>query len=154
MIYLNYETLLDEADLNGIKIKERPLKGNDGRMKGTQILIRQNMPEYQKACVLAEELGHYYTTTGDILDQTDVSNRKQEQIARLWAYERMITLDKLIGAKKAGCHNRYEIANFLDITEDFLQDAIERYHAKYGIGIQKEHYIILFEPFNIYTLVD
>lgn len=30
----------------------------------------------EKTCVLAEELGHYYTTTGDILDQSDTMNRK------------------------------------------------------------------------------
>lgn len=151
---MNYETLLDEADLNGITIKERPLKGNNGRIRGAQILIRQNMPDNQKACVLAEELGHYYTTTGDILNQSEDFNRKQERTARLWAYNRMVTLDKLIGAKEAGCQNRYEIAQYLDVTEAFLQDAINCYQAKYGIGLQKDHYLILFEPFNIYKLVD
>ena len=34
--------------------------------------------ETEKACVLAEELGHHYTTVGDIIDQKESENRKQE----------------------------------------------------------------------------
>lgn len=151
---MNYEVLLEEADSNGLTIKERPLLANDGRIRGTQILIRQNMPDCQKACVLAEELGHYHTTTGDILDQSSVSNKKQERTARLWAYNKMITLDKLVAAKEAGCRNGFEIAEHLDVTEEFLLEAIQCYHAKYGKGLQKDNYLILFEPFNIYRLVD
>lgn len=37
----------------------------------------------EKACVLAEELGHYHTSSGNILDQGDVFNRKQELRARM-----------------------------------------------------------------------
>lgn len=151
---MNYDSLLEEADSNGIQIKERPLMANDGRIKGAQILIRQNMPLCQKACVLAEELGHYYTTTGDILDQTLVSNQKQERKARLWAYHKMITLDKLVSAKKAGCRNCFEVAEYLSVTEEFLLEALNCYQAKYGKGFQKENYLILFDPFNVYQLVD
>ncbi|WP_077611996.1 ImmA/IrrE family metallo-endopeptidase [Clostridium sp. Marseille-P2415] len=151
---MDYEALLEEADSNGISIKERPLIANDGRIRGTQILIRQNMPDCQKACVLAEELGHYHTTAGNILDQSDVSNQKQERTARLWAYNKMITLEKLVAAKEAGCRNGYEIAEHLNVTEEFLSDAIHCYQAKYGKGLQKDDYLILFEPFNIYKLVD
>ncbi|WP_334291565.1 ImmA/IrrE family metallo-endopeptidase [Lacrimispora indolis] len=153
MIYLNYESLLEEADSHGIIIKERPLIANDGRIRGTQILIRQDMTDCQKACVLAEELGHYHTTTGDILDQSDVSNQKQERTARLWAYNKMITLERLVAAKEAGCRNGYEIAEHLNVTEEFLQEALQCYQAKYGKGLQKDNYLILFEPFNIYKLV-
>lgn len=151
---MNYEALLKEAESIGITIKEKPLLANDGRIRGTNILIRQNMPDCQKACVLAEELGHYHTTVGDILDQSDVCNQKQERTARLWAYNKMITVDKLVAAKEAGCRNGYEIAEYLDVTEDFLQEAISCYQAKYGKGFQKDDYLILFEPFNIYKLLD
>ena len=153
-MYLNYEALLEEAESIGITIKEKPLSANDGRMRGSNILIRQNMPNCQKACVLAEELGHYHTTTGDILDQSEVSNQKQERTARLWAYNKMITLEKLVAAKEAGCNNRYEIAGYLEVTEDFLQEALSCYQAKYGKGFQKKEFLILFEPFNIYKLLD
>ncbi len=35
---------------------------------------------------------------------------------------------------------------FLDVTEEFLQDALDTYHSKYGIYAEIEEYIILFEP--------
>lgn len=147
---MDYETLLDEAGSQGINIKERPLAANDGRIRGKEILIRQNMSNCQKACVLAEELGHYHTTTGNILNQNNSSNQKQERTARLWAYRKMITLEKLVSAKNAGCRNGYEIAEFLDVTEEFLNNAILCYQAIYGKGLQKDDYLILFDPFNIY----
>ena len=50
------------------------------------------MDSVTTADTLAEELGHHYTTVGDILDQTNVSNRKQERLARVWAYNRRIGL--------------------------------------------------------------
>ena len=151
---MNYDILLEEAESDGILIKEKPLVANDGRIRGDQILIRQNMSGCQKACVLAEELGHYYTTAGDILDQSNVLNRKQERTARLWAYNKMITLEKLVAAKEAGCRNSYEIAEHLDVTEEFLLEALECYHTKYGKGLQKDCYLIFFEPFNIYKMIE
>ena len=40
------------------------------------ILLNKNLPvQAEKRCVLAEELGHYYTTFGNITDQTDVRIR-------------------------------------------------------------------------------
>lgn len=151
---MNYDILLDEADSDGIMIKEKPLAANDGRIRGDHILIRQDMSGCQKACVLAEELGHYYTTAGDILDQSDVSNKKQERTARLWAYNKMITLEKLVAAKEAGCRNGFEIAEHLEVTEEFLLEALECYRTKYGKGLQKDNYLILFEPFNIYKMLE
>lgn len=32
------------------------------------------------------------------------------------------------------------------MTEDFLQDALECYKEKYGIMVQQDGYIIMFEP--------
>ena len=134
---MNYDILLEEAGSNGIMIKEKPLVANDGRIRGDQILIRQDMSGCQKACVLAEELGHFYTTAGDILDQSEISNRKQERTA-----------------KEAGCRNSYEIAEHLEVTEEFLLEALECYRAKYEKGLQKDNYLILFEPFNIYKMAE
>lgn len=106
----------------------------------------------ERACILAEELGHHHTSSGIILNMESAVNQKQENSARLWAYNKMVTIEKLISAKEAGCCNRYEIAEHLCVTESFLQDAIDCYHSKYGLGFQKGEYIIFFEPFNIYRM--
>ena len=99
---MNYEDLLMEAEAEGLIVKEKPLKVSDGRIKGKRIAIRQDIPTYrQKSCVLAEELGHHHTTVGRIIEQDSVMDRKQERMARLWAYNKRIGLWHHSGLPKA-----------------------------------------------------
>lgn len=107
----------------------------------------------ERACVLAEELGHHLTACGSILDQKDTSNRKQELRGRIWAYNRLIGLTGIIKAYKSGCRNRYEMAQTLEVTEDMLQDAIDYYHEKYGLCAQVDNYTIYFEPLGVMELI-
>ena len=144
---MDYEALLAEVENEGLTAKEKPLKYNNGRIKGKRIAIRENMPETQKKCVLAEELGHYYTTAGDILDQSKIENRKQEFRARAWAYDKLIGLTGIINAYKHGCQNLYEMAEYLDVTEEFLRKALQRYKNRYGEYTQIDQYVIFFEPY-------
>lgn len=143
----NYELLADEAYSMGLTVKEKPLHGSDGLIKGRRIAIRQDIPTLtQKADVLAEELGHHYTTVGNILDQANIDARKQERKARLWAYDKRIGLSGFIQGFRQHCHSRYELAECLGVTEEFLQEAIECYREKYGCMVELGGYIILFEP--------
>ena len=107
----------------------------------------------ERTCVLAEELGHHMTASGNILDQKDESNRKQELRGRIWAYNRLIGLTGIIKAYRAGCRNRYEIAQNLEVTEDMLQDAVDYYHEKYGLCVQVDNYAIYFEPLGVMELI-
>ena len=107
----------------------------------------------ERSCVLAEELGHHMTACGSILDQKDISNRKQELKGRIWAYNRLIGLTGIIKAYRAGCRNRYEIAQNLEVTEDMLQDAVDYYHEKYGLCVQVDNYAIYFEPLGVMELI-
>lgn len=142
-----YEALLDEACDMGLTVKEKPLKYNNGRIKGNRIAIRQDIDtEKEKACVLAEELGHYYTSVGNILDMTVPENRKQERQARLWAYNKQIGLIELVRAFEHGCQNRFEIAEYLEVTEEFLEECIECYRNKYGICKRVDNYVVYFIP--------
>lgn len=143
---MKYDALLDEANAEGISIKERPFKTYDGRIKGKDIYLRKDMNTTEKACVLAEELGHYYTSVGNIIDMDNSSNRKQERQARLWAYNKQIGLKGLVRAYEHGCTASHEIAEYLDVTEEALQECIEFYRDKYGEYKTVEHYIIFFIP--------
>lgn len=146
-----YNALLDEANAEGLSIKERPFKTYDGRIKGNNIYLRENMNTTEKACVLAEELGHHYTSVGCILDQTDLANRKQERQARLWGYNKLIGLMGIVRAFNAGCQNQYEIAEYLDVTEEYLQECINCYQSKYGICTNVDNYVIYFVPYLTVT---
>ena len=143
---MNYDALLVEADKHNLVTKEKPLKAYNGRIKANKILIRKDMPTKQKACVLAEELGHYYTSVGDILDQTKTENRKQEQRARAWAYDKMIGLAGIVNAYENRCGSLHETADFLNVTEEFLQEALMYYKNKHGLYTTVGNYVIVFEP--------
>lgn len=145
-----YENLCQEADADGITIKDYAFESE--RIKGLYcddtIGISNSIDTtVEKACVLAEELGHHHTTVGNIIELQDVQNIKQERKARVWAYDKLIGLTGLIKAFERGCHGRYEIAEHLDVTEEFLQDAIDYYQVKYGKFVTIDHYIIRFIPY-------
>ena len=144
---MNYEALLEEAHQEGLVVKEKPLKYNNGRIKGKRIAIRQDIEtNTEKTCVLAEELGHHHTSVGNILDMDLTGNRKQERQARLWAYNKLIGLRRIVNAFQHGCQNRYEIAEYLEVTEDFLDECISCYRDKYGVGTTLDDYYIMFIP--------
>lgn len=142
-----YEALLDEACDMGLTVKEKPLKFNNGRIKGNRIAIHKGLDtQTEKACVLAEELGHYHTSVGNILDMSVLANRKQERQARLWAYNKLIGLTGLIRAYEHGCKDKFEIAEYLDVTEEYLEDCIDCYRDKYGEYKIVGNYTIYFIP--------
>lgn len=144
---MTYEELLKEADSIGLIVKEKPLQSGDGRIFKNRIVVRRNIPtQKEKSCVLAEELGHHYTTAGNILDQSSISNRRQENIARTWAYNKMIGLTGIIRSYEHGCRSKHEISEYLGVTEEFLDNAIERYRQKYGEFVPVGNYVIRFEP--------
>lgn len=143
---MTYEKLLIEADSENLIVKEKPLTNCNGLIKGKRIAIRKKIPTIQKSCILAEELGHYHTTYGNILDQTITANHKQELKARLWAYNKQVGLIGIIKAFKYGCRNQYEMAKYLEVTEQFLSDALNSYKSKYGIRVILDNYAIYFEP--------
>lgn len=143
---MEYTDLLIEATKEGLTVKEKCLNAHDGRIKGKRIAIRRDMLTIQKACVLAEELGHNETGYGDILAQQSISDIKQEQRARLWAYNKMIGLHGIIAAYKHGCTSLHDMAEFLEVTENFLSEALERYRSKYGAYTKLDNYVIYFEP--------
>ena len=141
-----YTDLLIEADKQHLITKEKPLRANCGRIKGNRIAIKHDLDETEKKCTLAEELGHYHTTVGDIIDQSSDSNRKQELRARLWSYNKLIGLHGIISCYKAGCQTAYDMADHLGVTEEFLQEALQCYRSKYGVCVGFDNYIIYFEP--------
>lgn len=121
---MTYDELLTAALQKGLTVKEKRLSGNNGRIMGNRIAIRKDMTTTEKACVLAEELGHHETTVGNIIDMSVSWNRKQERQARLNGYNRMIGLMGIVKAYEKGCQNQHEIAEFLNVTEEYLLECI------------------------------
>ncbi len=142
------EKLEDEAYQDGVDVLNYRFESNN--IKGLYcdgvVAIRENMTILEKTCTLAEELGHHYTTYGNIMEQSDTANRKQEFRARAWAYNKQIGLLGLIRAYEYGCQNRFEIADYLEVTESVLEECISCYRKKYGVYKIVGNYIIYFIP--------
>ncbi|MEG1256667.1 ImmA/IrrE family metallo-endopeptidase [Clostridium sp.] len=141
-----YEEVLINFENKGVEVIELDLGTNKecGKCIGNMIFINKNLNTKQKYCVLIEELGHYYTSTGDITNQNKTTNRKQELIARRWGYKYIIGIVDLINAHRHGCMYRYEIAEYLGITESFLEETIDYYNCKYENGCEIDNYWINF----------
>lgn len=88
------------------------------------------------------------------MDQKKIQNRKLERRARAWAYQRLVPLDKLTEAYKAGIRNRFELAEYLEVTERLLEEAIKYYREKYGIYCRVGKYWICFDPLGIIENID
>lgn len=149
-----YTRLLTEAE--PIRVYETNMPKNIKGLYGDNVIWinRSLATNIEKGCVLAEELGHYHTSSGDILDQSSIPNRKQEARARRWAYEKLVPLLSFVEAHKHGIRNRHELALTLDVTEEFIQNAIDYYKEKYGISIQVESYTVIFEPLGVLEMFD
>ena len=133
----------DDVDVLNYRFESNNIKGLycDG-----VIAIREDMTIPEKTCALAEELGHHETSVGNIIDMTSAANRKQERQARLWAYNKQIGLIGLVRAFEHGCQNRFEIAEYLEVTEECLEECIECYRNKYGICKRVDNYVVYFIP--------
>ncbi|MCI8648436.1 MAG: ImmA/IrrE family metallo-endopeptidase [Firmicutes bacterium] len=131
-----YEQLLSECEQ--IDVQERNMK-NKGLYGDSTIWINKKLSEAEKLCILAEEMGHHYTTSGDILNQNDIGNRKQERAARGWAYDKIVPLENIKQAYCSGYSETWEIAEYLDVDEQFLKEAMQYYKEKYGDELLREH---------------
>lgn len=145
----SYEKLLENARKRGVAVVDYNFNSN--RIKGlycdnTAALSTNLNTSTEKACILAEELGHYYTSYGNIIDQSSTGNRKQEYHARLWSYNKLIGLNRIVNAFKHGCKSKSDMADYLNVTEEFLLEALQCYKNKYGTYTQVNNYIIYFEP--------
>lgn len=153
---MTYEELQDVACKDGIDVIERHFKSDNIKglyCNGIVAVNKDIETQKEKSCVLAEEIGHDRTSYGDILDQKDIMNCKQEHRARLYGYNLKIGLTGLIRAYESGCRNFFEMAEYLDTTEEYLKEAFLCYKSKYGVCTAVDNYIIYFEPFAVMKMI-
>ena len=146
---MTYENLLIEAEMKGIRVKEVNMYPKlKGLYKNNKILINlKATTDIEKKCILSEEIGHHETSYGNILDDNEIVNRKQEVKARRWAYEHTVKINNIIAAYEYGANSTFEIAQYLETTEIFLIDAIENYKKRYGNFLELENHFIYFVPY-------
>ncbi|GAU79515.1 ImmA/IrrE family metallo-endopeptidase [Fusibacter sp. 3D3] len=147
------KNLLDHIEKKNIAFVEHkiPVKDVKGLYFDETIILDQSQieTEAEMACILAEEIGHYETSVGNILDQDSLKNIKQEKMARRWAHKKLIPLEKFIDCFKYGCHNPYEVAEHIGVTSEFLEETVNTYMQIYGRYVVVDDYIIYFDPLGV-----
>jgi hypothetical protein len=140
-----YEKMVATANTYGIEVYElEEFRGRSGFYSDNVIMLNKDLTDKEKYCIMFEELGHHFTTVGDISDQTKIENRKQEVIARRWSYEKIIGIVDLINAHNNGCKNNYEVAEYLNVTEELLKEVLEYYKCKYPGYFKIDNYYLIF----------
>nr|DAO88770.1 MAG TPA: IrrE protein [Caudoviricetes sp.] len=81
----------------------------------------------EEKVLLAHELGH--CMTGAFYNQYSKLDirEKHERRADKWAIKKLIPVDELKRAVKSGRESRYELAEYFNVTEDFMQKAMDYY---------------------------
>lgn len=139
------ESLISEYPQINVKLADLP-KGLSGLYFDNVILLNKHLDTVEKHCVLAEEIGHYETTYGNITDLNDVKNQKLEIIARRWGYEKLVSLDNLIHCYNNRIWSLEDVCYHLDITPEYFYYAIDNYIEKYGLYKTHNGYKITFSP--------
>ncbi|WP_371106718.1 ImmA/IrrE family metallo-endopeptidase, partial [Staphylococcus sp. HMSC62D11] len=144
-----YEELLSRNEHLMIKETNNLPYNLSGLTLDHYIFINSNHSKSKQLETLAEEIAHTQITYGDIRNQNNLLNRKYELKARRLSYEILMPLSEIIEAYKQGVQNMYELADFFEVSEGFVQQCIRHYKCKYGLEVKYKDYLIKFEPFRV-----
>ena len=135
-----------------IEVRETDVMPNDlhGLWLGDLILIKRNLSETRKAEVLYEELAHHKLTYGNILDQSKWINRKFENYAKRHGYEAALPLRIIVEAHHYGVSNLYELAQYVQLSEEHVLEILKHYKQKHGLTTRYGKYVIQFEPLRVF----
>lgn len=145
----NLYTHIDNHNIDYIECEIPTDKMKGMYFDNTIVIDSRIQTEVERKCILAEEIGHFETSYGIILDADDIKSLKQEVRARRWAYIELLPIERFIDCYEQRCRSRFEVSEFLEVTETFLDEAIKSYQEIYGDHIKKDNYIIYFNPFGV-----
>lgn len=94
-----------------------------------RIILRNGGTVRERACWIAEELGHYHTGRNRYVHYHSVDDWRAEARARRWAHMRLLTPDAIYTAAR-NTDDIYEIAEALDVSVEFLRESIDDFQAK------------------------
>jgi hypothetical protein len=86
----------------------------------------------ERTAILAEEVAHEVVSGGDIADYSIPINRKSETWARRYALKQLVPLSGLVNAWKDAAVCISDIADYLEVPNDSVENALKAYRAEYG----------------------
>lgn len=133
MINLNLLELYDIAAANNIDVDHINLKTMTAFSLPGNIVIDLSQLKTlaeTKVC-MAHELGHEMKSAFYNIKNIFETRERQEERATRWAVDALIPVERLKQAFKEGYSEVYELADYFDVTEDFVRDAV-RIHKLRG----------------------
>ena len=130
-----FEELENEASILGIEVIdiEIPIAEMNAaylNLSGSErIFLRNTGTVCERACWIAEELGHHHTGHNLVLQYRTADDWRAEARARRWAHMRLLTPDAIYTAAR-NTDDIYEIAEALNVSEEFLRESIDDFQAK------------------------
>ena len=130
-----FEELENEATALGIEVidTEIPVFGMNAvylSFSGLdRIFLRNSGTVRDRACWIAEELGHHHTGQNQVLNYCSANDWRAEARARRWAHMRLLSPDAIYTAAR-NTDDIYEIAEALDVSTEFLKESIDDFQSK------------------------
>lgn len=143
-----YEKLIIKAEKLGVEIREINFGTNKpcGRCLNSIIYINNQATEKERYEVLAEELGHFKTTFGNILNQNTMINKKLEYRARREGFKIIVEPNDIVESMRHGANNINEMAEYIGISVETFFDVISDFKKRYGVGVPVGNYYLRLEP--------
>jgi Zn-dependent peptidase ImmA (M78 family) len=91
------------------------------------IILRPDMDNREKLCILAEEIGHYETATMDMRYCSRYQIARQERLAMERAIQHLVPLRGLEQAVHAYIWTPWDCADYFGITEEMMNQAMDYY---------------------------
>ena len=120
--------LYEETDLSKLKSKGLYMK-----LEGYKPMIFIDKRIINNAntyiSILSEELGHYFTTHGDLVEESQSNNDslikiKKENLAREWASNFLINNDEFVQALLDCINTKYDMCEYFNVNYEILDTKI------------------------------
>ena len=117
--------IYEESDLSKLQAKGIYVNLNEIRpFIAIDISIVNNPSTYLS--ILSEELGHHFTTSGNLISPSKsymdkLIKNKSENLARKWAANFLITDEEFVQALTSSIHNIYDMCDYFNVTSEILE---------------------------------
>lgn len=116
--------IIEETNFKNSKIKGLYLELNDFP---PIIALDKSILSYRSLflSILAEELGHHFTTQGNLLNDSNsysdkLNKNKKENLAKKWAANFLISDDEFVQALNSCICNNFDMCDYFNVTEEIL----------------------------------
>ncbi len=128
-------SLCNIAEKNNISIDYFPMKRLEAFSMPNVIVINPNLVRTvrQNRECMAHELGHHLKNAFYRIDSTLETRARQEERATRWAVQELVPKAELQVAIKKGYTEIWQLAEYFDVSYEFMTDAIRVHKLKKNI---------------------